>query len=371
MRGSSARLPWIARVGIAWVLSLGLRPRLEAEGRSADDLRSLVLASKAVVLAKEVASRPAVNDPRPLKTFEIKKVYKGPLLPGMEVEALDGYPRSSDLPGESGLTFDPEVILFLEDWNPSQPKDPGTYAIVDSGLRLLRDRKVYAFGEISFGGGIYPLALTKPRPPEPDESTRIDPGEPVRLEDFEGQIAEALLAVGAVQAALAKPNRNVARDTVLDIVAKVYASDAAWRRKDQEEPFQRLEPQDLLLATIVGRFKEIGDVVAILEAMVRTELYDHRIDSPLLLTEATRKTCPSRLRIAAIRALNIRFTRDTETLSAVVALIGDDDPQVRKAARDRVQYAYSGYMLDRGTPELNAFWTKAMARMQELEAKFK
>lgn len=377
-RGSSEVSRGAVSLGLAWALSLALGPRIEAVPWHAYDLRSLVLLSKAIVLAKEVSVRPTGANALPLKKFEVDKVYQGPLVPGMLVEVIDDYPRT-DGRGAS-IRFDAQALLFLgnrdlkaRSWDLSRTDPQPTHEIVHSGLQLLMGGQVYSFRQMSNPGPIYPSLLTKPGAPQPDGSMVLSPREPVTFADFETEIEQALLIVAAVHASLAAPEPARARKSVLEVLSRTYAAEAAERRKWRVQVSIGLRPRDMTLDTVVEHFKGRGDFEGILEVMVRTERYDFRFDSPPLLAEAERTTCPVQLRAAALRALDIWFTRDTQVISRVVELVGDKDAEVRKAARDRLQYARRGYSANehKHTSELDAFWAKALARAEELQASHK
>jgi hypothetical protein len=184
---------------MACALGVLIGPSLDAALWSPHDLRSLVVESRAIVLAKEVSGGT-------VKTFVVQEVYQGALLPGMQVVVEDTYPRTDPWGGQP-VAFDPEVVLFLGDVD-TDKSQPLTHSIVYSGLRLLRDGRVYAFEQVMNPGPIHPYPLTKRRPPQADGSLRLDEGEPVTLEDFRGQILEALLEVGAVKAAHLKPESD-------------------------------------------------------------------------------------------------------------------------------------------------------------------
>jgi hypothetical protein len=327
------------------------------------DLRSLVALSRCIVLAREEGGG-AAGSGSDLKTLVIEKVYKGRLLPGMRIAVRDSYPRTDW--GGKPVIFDPHAVLFLEAWDGSQDqrmlgsRERATHAIVHSGLRLLKDGRVYAVSDHA-----YPLAA----PGEEQVIGFVPPAGGITLEAHEGQILEAIRVVESVRAMLARAGDARSRELLLRLIEKAYATDAAWRRKERDRgsPIFVLGG-DAFLAEVVKRLLAASDLEGVLEVMARTELHEFGLETPTLF-EAAERQLPARLRAAAIRALDIWRTRDTGVLARVAALASDNDAEVRKAALVNLRYAHRVYDLNKHkqTRAMTEFWAELTGRLPEIK----
>jgi hypothetical protein len=258
-------------------VALALTPILTREIRGgyypAYDLRSLATISKCIVLARDISSH-SVEHGMHFKTFVVEKAYKGPLLPGMEVSVFDDYPRS-DRSG-AALSFDPEVILFLEDadspqWSPLFRKtvERPTHGIIVSGLRLLKDKEVYDFVQFENPGDAFPHLLRQLSKDAEGDDAAANEGLPITFDFYEKEILKEIRVVEAVHATLAKSQEPRLREALLRIIEKAYSRDAASRRKRRAKGMWTFEGREQLLSQVVDRLQADGDTEGILEVMQR------------------------------------------------------------------------------------------------------
>jgi hypothetical protein len=295
------------------------------------DLASLAWKSDAIVRAKRVSSRHLEPEGYDLVTYRVLKVYTGSLAVGDEVELADDYARSplwgwgDDRPHP----VSDEVIAFLEKRKerPHQPDSPFRWQIVLSGLRVLIDGQVQRFVQTNNPGTYHPVGQG-PDPWDLMGDPRGDP--PLDWEGFEKELGAALARVERVREALKGDLASPAGKAALLATLGPLPDDEAptW---NGDSGFY----DDEVGRAVIQALAKAGDARAVLDgvARMRGSLWGVQAPADMLVAGAKDSKVPVALRRAALRGLDMRsFDVPAASRPALLALISDPEPEVRKAA---------------------------------------
>jgi len=301
------------------------------------DLASLALMSDHVVLAERGPERPLTEWTKAGK-YTIKKVYRGSLKVGQEIEVFDSglyniSGKGGPWPRRKPLTLDPETVLFLQDReNPQRSLRwlPGTlrFSIVSSGMRVLSEGKVYRFIQMSNPGGFEPV----PQGRDPDDCRLGElSGAPVGLEQFESDLGRAIARVERLQAALEKPHTPKRAEELIGLVGP---PNDRLPLGTGRTPSMGGFYADAVLARILETFKFSNDMAGYVDAAARAwgwAQWPLRRGPPGILQIAIDRGQPLRRRVFALWLLEENWRDTPKQLDRLKAILEDPAYEVRAA----------------------------------------
>jgi hypothetical protein len=338
---------------IAGAIGTALAGTAHAGNLTDYDLASLCEQATAVVMADEVAHPPGAYSWETTTVYRVTKVYSGPLAVGDTVTLDDDSYSLSGGDMSPGTSFgsdgvpprETRDILFLEpgskpDVGPTPPWD-----LVMSGRRLIAGGRVYRFEQFSNPGPYEPV----PQGPDPkvEQGRAPDDGVALSIKQFETALSRAMARAAKAKTALAMPSGAARVTRLLELLPPpvrfpeplLYSPPWGNYADGLDEDLVQgvlddpaagpAQAADALSRDVLGGFEQWDQMDYFEDAAGAKHLSD-------FITLAEDSSQPTTIRVAIIRTLEGSVGLDdpdpTTIDTALMALVGDSDSEVRRAA---------------------------------------
>ncbi|MBI5499017.1 MAG: HEAT repeat domain-containing protein [Deltaproteobacteria bacterium] len=327
------------------------------------DLASLWFLADEIVMGEEISHGTEGADWNEITTYRVSRSWKGELEVGAEIEVFDDVYRLAIEPTwdlsdpASPRRIDPPerepcAILFLVP-SPARLIEEGRFTReglwmkVPSGMRILAAGKVYRFVQMSNPGAYGPV----PQGDDPQDvlAGSLEPIEPMGLEAFEDELADAKAKAERADAALALTDATARNRALLDLLPPPRTF------PPRAEVPQGGFPADALSMRLREEIARAGVTDDFLEAMGREVVGSFRTWSGRTFLEPDRSARGELLLAAALETGRARHQRtaalrvladmppwpaeDDENdplVERLAPLLSDADPWVRAAAVEAV-----------------------------------
>ncbi len=295
------------------------------------DLASLVHMSTYVVLVERGAKR-TLSRWHAATKCRVKKVYKGAMTPGQEIEVLaaldETYGQQGlSMPATPRFSWEREMVLFLVEIVDRTRLPAGAPALTTVAVRTLAEGKVYRFVQIENPGGDGAV----PQGRDPEDVWLSRDVKPVDYATFEEDLLNARARAARFESLLAAPRDTARTEALLGLLGPPRIPSAV----DLMTP-DWFTAADAIARETYGAFLAEGAVESALDAYgrcrIRLGMWSLRqgASAAAAATIARSPTQPLARRMAAIWVL-MDSLRCPEALE-LRSLLEDPAPEIRTAA---------------------------------------